>query len=556
VQRRDELAGPVPAGLRLATAIVAVALAYRFSLATLATDWRYDTPLADLVLVPPIAAALLFAALRRHRFVVFLRLGRFDYVLAGALGGIALALVAAGPTLWSKYFWAMRIDLLTLPLFAAAIVVLLFGSRALIPLGFPLLFLALAWPLPYDALLEHALSSFTQSTAWAVERLASVTHVATAVIGSDNSRYVVAHGSDSIVVSVASACSGVNGLVGFGVVGIAALWLVRGRLVRRFAWLVFGAALVWALNVARIVVVLLTARRLGEHAAFDLLHPVAGIVALNIAFLVLVRLLPLFGLRRRHFDEHDLELVDSPLARTATPAQQATPRRFAVRFAAVAAATVAFALADGQLGAAAKGLDESGRPAVAAFVDRPAAGRGWTVRRVERISWAAPYYGRHSSWVRYRLRPVGSVARRGAFTVWTDAVLSPDLGALDAFSLAHCYAFHGFRVRTSLHVDLGDGVVGRVFVYETRESVWHAVAWEWPVLRDGKVEHERIVLLASTTSRPGALIGAQPRWLRRRVLGYLNANARDDDPNPQLSHALVALAAQMVSTRVTKGVPA
>jgi hypothetical protein len=157
VRLRDDLAGPVPAGLRLATAIVAVALAYRFSLGTLAADWRYDTPLADLVLVPPLAAALLFAALRRHRFVAFLRLGRFDYAFAGLLIAAALGLLAAGPTLWSKYFWAMRIDLLTLPLFAAAVVVLLFGSRALIPLGFPVLFLLLAWPLPYEALLEHAL---------------------------------------------------------------------------------------------------------------------------------------------------------------------------------------------------------------------------------------------------------------------------------------------------------------------------------------------------------------------------------------------------------------
>ena len=527
-----------------------MALAYHFSLGTLAADWSYDTPLADLVLVPPIAAALVFAAVRRHSFVAYLRLGRFDYLLASLLAGVALLLVAAGPTLWSKYFWAMRIDLLTVPLFAAAAIVLLFGSRALIPLGFPLLFLLLAWPLPYDALLEHALTSFTSSTAWAVERAAAWTHVATPVAGADASRYVVRHGSGTIVVSVASACSGVNGLVGFGVVGIAALWLVRGRFVRRFAWLAFGAALVWVLNVVRIVAVLFTGQQLGEHAAFDLLHPIAGIVALNLAFLLLVRMLPLFRLQRRYFDEHDLELVDSPLARTAAPAQQATPARFALRVGFIAAATCALALADGQLGAAAKGLDESGRPALAAFVDRPVAGGGWRVQRVEDIGWATPYYGRHSSWVRYRLRPTGIVARRGAYTVWTDAILSPDLGALDAFSLAHCYAFHGFRVLTALRVDLGNGVVGRLFVYRTKEAMWHAVAWEWPVLSGDKVQHERIVLLASTTARPKAPAGRQTDSLERRILRYLNAGARDDDPNPQLSRSLVALGTEMVSARV------
>jgi hypothetical protein len=149
------------------------------------------------------------------------------------------------------------------------------------------------------------------------------------------------------------------------------------------------------------------------------------------------------------------------------------------------------------------------------------------------------------------LRPRGAAAARGRFTVWTDAILSPDLGALDAYSLAHCYAFHGFDVKADLHADLGNGVVGRLFVYQTREAVWHAVAWEWPVLRRGRVDHERIVLLASSTARPSAAAVARPPWVRRHVLGYLNARAHDDDPNTALSRAMVALAAQMISVRVS-----
>ena len=325
---RGVLAPHVPAGPRLAVAIVAVAVAYHFSLGTLASDWRYDTPLADLVLVPPIAAALLVAASRRHRYVAFLRLGRFDLVLAGMFAAAALGLVAAGPALWSKYFWAMRIDLLTLPLFAAAAIVLLFGARALVPLAFPIAFLLLAWPLPYLALLERGLTAFTNATAWAVAHAASFTHVASVIAGSGDSRYFVEHGGNPIVVSVASACSGVNALIGFGVVGIAALWLVRGPVVRRLAWLLAGAALVWALNVVRIVGVFLVAHLLGEHAAFDLLHPVAGIIALNLAFVLLIWLLPLFGLERRRLD--DFEVVDTPLARTALPAHQATPWRIEI----------------------------------------------------------------------------------------------------------------------------------------------------------------------------------------------------------------------------------
>jgi len=342
----------------------------------------------------------------------------------------------------------------------------------------------------------------------------------------------------------------VNALIGFGVVGIAALWLVRGRVVRRLAWLVVGAALVWSLNVVRIIGVFLAARLLGEHAAFDLLHPVAGIVALNVAFLLLLWSLPLFGLARRRLD--DFEVVDTPLARTAAPAQQATPRRIGARLLLLVGLTGAIALADGQLGSAAKGLEESGRPAVGAFVDRPSAGTGWTVRRLEEIGWATPYYGRHSSWVRYRLRPAGSLAARGKFTVWTDAVLSPDLGALNAFTLAHCYAFHGFHVLVSRRVDLGDGVIGQLFVYRTSRTFWHALAWQWPVLRGDKVEHERIVLLANTQTHPRMRAEPRSSWLTDRMLSYLNAHEGKRDPNVALSHALAALATQMVSARIDR----
>jgi exosortase/archaeosortase family protein len=547
---RDRLAAHVPAGPRLVAAILAVTVAYHFSLGTLASNWRYETPLADLVLVPPLAAALLFAASRRHPYVAFLRLGRFDLVIAAILTLSAIVLVAAGPTLLSKYFWAMRLDLLSLPLFASATVALLFGARSLVPLTFPLLFLLLAWPLPYLALLERGLTAFTGWTAWAVQLVVSRTDLAVPVAGS-NTLYSVTHHGTRTVVGIATACSGVNSLVGFAVVGLAALWFVQGRFACRLAWLAAGAALVWSFNVVRIIAVFLVAHDVGAHAAFDLLHPVAGIVSLNLAFLILLRALPLFGLGRRRFGE--LEIVDSPLARTAPPTQQATPRRITVRLALLVVASGVLAFANGQLSSFARGYDNTGRPALAAFVDRPEAGHDWSVRRAQQIGWASSYFGRHSSWIRYELRPARTLARRQPFTVWADAVLSPDLGALDAYTLAHCYAFHGFRVDVARHLDLGNGVIGQLFVYRTSGTVWHALAWQWPVLRSRKVDHERIVLLASTITHPRATVAGRSGWLTDKLLGYVNSDARDDDDNRNLSRALTALATQMVAARVERG---
>ena len=78
----DVFARPIRPGARVLAVVTCSAIAYSFSLETLVGGWRYQTPLADLALVPFLAALLLVAAYRRHPHVVDLRLARIDVILA------------------------------------------------------------------------------------------------------------------------------------------------------------------------------------------------------------------------------------------------------------------------------------------------------------------------------------------------------------------------------------------------------------------------------------------------------------------------------------------
>jgi exosortase len=531
--------------LRLVAVIGGALLAYSFSLQSLLAGWRYDTPLAHLALVPPLAALLAFAAPRRYPHVAWLRLGHADIVLAALFLLASFTLLAAGPAIWSTYFWAGRIDLLTFPVFVAGALILLFGSRSLLSFGFPLAFLLLAWPLPYLIVLEQMLDLFTRATASAVGAIVVPMGIATFDRTVGDGTFVVHHGGTPFTVSVASACSGVNALVGFFVVAVFGIYFVRGQLLRRIAWLLTGAVLVWCFNVVRIVAVLGVGGRFGEQAAFQVLHPISGLIALNLAALVLVLLRRRFGLRWRR----DPVEVDSPLAETADPSDRALPSVVVRRLALLFVAALVFGLANGQLRALARAFSNDGRPAVAPYVTAPVAGPGWSVRRLQQIRFATPYYGRHSLWVRYRLRPMPGNPR--PFTVWLDAVTSPDLGALNAYTLAHCYAFHGFRVDLARRLDLGDGVVGQAFVYTTRDVRWHAVSWQWPVLRrDGHVEHERIVLLGSAPIRGVVKTHGRSGGLLSAVLSFLNLRAPNRDDNPTLTESMQNVAAAIVRARV------
>ena len=388
---------------------------------------------------------------------------------------------------------------MTLPLFVAAAVMLLFGTRALVRFGFALSFLLLLWPLPYHALIERTLGFFTAITTWTTTTLPGPLGLAQADPATEG-LFMVEHDGEQFSVLVGSACSGVNALVGFLVVGVFGLCFVRGAAGRRLLWLLVGAGLVWSFNVVRILGILAVGKSYGERAAFEVLHPIAGLIALNAAAVVLVLLMRPFGLRWRRAVE-----VDSPLAEPGNPQERATPTRFLRRLALLAVATVVVALANGTLQDTARGFSNDGRPAVAPFTDSPDVGSDWRAEPLETIGWATPYYGKHSSWVRYRVRP--EHVNGPAFTIWLDAVRSPDLGALNAYTLAHCYDFHDFDVNLARRVDLSDGVIGQAFVYDTSRTTWHVVSWQWPVLlEDGGSEQS-----ASSCSRAPRAAG-DGRW--------------------------------------------
>ena len=535
----------VSARIRLAAVICGVALAYSFSLRSLLDGWQYETPLAHLALVPILAGVLLFAARGRYPHIDWLRLGRVDVAVALLLFFAAFALLGVGPAIWSTYFWASRLDLLTLPLFVAAALVLLFGTRSLASFWFPLGFLLLAWPLPYLVFVEQTLTLFTHLTALGVGAIAVPTGLATVDPTGDAGTFVVTHAGAPFTVSVASACSGVNALVGFFIVAAFAAYFVRGPFLRRLAWLATGALLVWLFNVLRIIAILGTGALFGERAAFRVLHPVSGLVALNLAALLAVLLMRRYGLRWRRGQVE----VDSPLAEVAAPAERAVPGVVGRRVALLLTVAVAFALTSGPLQAASRGFSNDGRPAVAPYVDHPVGAPGWSVQRLEQIRFATPYYGAHSLWFRYRLRPLREDSR--PFTVWLDAVTSPDLGALNAYTLAHCYSFHGFRVDLARRLDLGAGVVGQAFVYTTGDVRWHAVSWQWPIAhRDRRVEHERIILLASSPVRPESAHAQNSGGVLDTVLSLLNMRAPDHDDNPALTAAMRDVAQSIVAQRV------
>jgi exosortase len=540
----------VPARLLIATA--AVAVAYHQSLGALFSNWRYQTPLSELALVPPLAAGLLVVASLRHRHVGKIRLGRVDFAVAGALLALVLLPAVLAPVVYSNYVWPMRLDLLTLPLAASATCVLLFGTRSLLAFAFPLGFLFLAWPLPHSILVEQLIAGFTSWTGAAVTAIVNVVPLAEAIPASDSSRFALTHEGKEFVLSVGSACSGVNSLIGFLIVGTACLYLIRGKIGRRLLWLASGLVVVWSFNVLRILAIFAVGRLFGEAAAIDVIHPVAGLIALNAAFVVLLLLVPRYGLVLRGLA--DRAHSDTPLSEPAPVSEHPTNRLVLSRLGVLVPAALVLALANSQLTFSAKTFDNAGLPKLHEFAAHPVVGPQWRVQRARELPWARAYFGEDATWVRYRIDARRELASK-QFTAWTDSIVTPDLGALHAFPARDCYDFHGFAVSLAQRVDIG-GVVGQLLVFTDGKGLrWHGLTWQWPVrVEDWSIAHERVTLLASSLARPDQA-RPPPRATSPRdaVLSAFNLLDPDRDTNPSVSQALKNLAADMIAERLAHG---
>jgi exosortase/archaeosortase family protein len=474
-------------------------IAYHRSLATLWRNLALDTPLAYLGLVPVIALVLGIASWRRRPFGPDIHDRQLDFIVGLPLLATALMANALLPTEMSTIYWVRRVDLLTLPVFVAGAVTLLLGVRGLVRVRAAVAFLFLAWPYPYSIALFRWLDGFTNVTIKALAVVTTHLHVAVHDPTGDGSIFNVTHGATTFPLSVASECSGANGLVGFLLVGLAFMTVVRGSRFRKLAWLAVGGAITWALNVARILIVFGVAQRWGEKVAIDGFHPVIGLVLFNLGVLAMMLLMGPFGLR----------FFEPRPARTARSLTAVAPRRMTLPnwklgVAITLSGALLMSLMNGGLSRYELVADALGTPRLAPLSVSPAALDGWQpASKIAEYTFARRFFGDTSTWNRYVMQPASTGAAVWANQpVFLDVIDNSDLSRFNAYGIEACYHFHNFEVTDPVTVDLGSGVVGTTMSWKEpqHDSGWTIAFWHWPVLDKGKIRYERAVVMMSNAS--------------------------------------------------------
>lgn len=535
--------GPLPGSLlngripvRALALVATVSVAYHYSLLTLARGVGLQTPLAYLAFVPLIAIVLGWVALRREPVQRPIHDRQLDYIVGLGLVLVAAALTWLLPSTLAARFWLYRVDLLSLPIFAAGVVTVLYGLRSVWTLRFPLGFLLLAWPVPYLPLVGDGIRAFVDATSAALTVLTQVIPIATAVPG-DDTFFFVSHGQELFPLSVSSACSGVNGLVGFILVGGALAYVVEGRLFRRLAWLAGGLVLIWLLNIARIELIFVVGTLFGQHVAIEILHPVAGLIAFNLGVFAMLVAVPKFGLRF-------VALV--PAEPNVRPAAQAAAwpllRQLRGAIAVTAALAVVLGVANAGYARYEAIADPLGSARLAPFDVRHATVADWKISLVATYEDGKPFFGQSSTWDRMLYSSTPAASLRASVPIYVDAIDTPDASSFAAYGIEECYRFHGYRIEFQGPVDIGGGVSGAVIDYHgPKDNVdWTALYWEWPYRDGANTMYQRVVLFVANgplATYAGAPADAAPAQAAR--FGATNA-------------FLATLARGMVATHLAK----
>jgi exosortase/archaeosortase family protein len=524
--------------------LVVVVVAYNYSLSTLIQNAGLETPLAYVSLVPAIALALAAIRARPLRPEPAIHDRQVDYIVGLPLVAAALAANLLLPGRMSAMFWVWRIDLLTLPFFVAGAVAIIFGVRVLWRQKLAVGYLFLGWPYPYSSVLLRVLDAFTATTLVAIREILKFLPVAKSTVSPDGTLFVVTHHGQSFPLSVVSACSGVNSVVGFLLIGSAFAAVVRGPLMRKVLWLTGGMLLLWAINLGRITFIFWAGKTWGEYVAIDVLHPFVGLVTFSLGVVVMVMLIrPLgmhIGLEPRQSAVPPVE-TRSPAARV--KAGLAVPK---VYVAIIIVTVAAIVLGISNVGLKTYNLvaDASGQPRLEAYIAAPAAPAGWVTRRVATYNWAKPLFGDTSIWDRFVLRATEGGDLHTSLPVIADVITTPDLESFSAYGVEACYQFHGYSLADVAGVDLGGGITGQAMSYTSQQyGSWSIVYWIIPVKLGGTTTYQRTVLYIQNNGQ-GVVVPATAKTAGiHNVAGSLSSSDVQLIDNRAF---LVAFARQMI----------
>jgi exosortase len=281
--------------LKSITAFVAILVVYHQDLQLVFFDALQNEATNQALLVLPIFGFLIYRKRKMLRAVtssketdqhtsIPQRMGHSSTLIGILLSTASIIFYWYG----SYTFMPLEYHILTMPIFTAGLVLVLFNLETLRQLIFPILFLFFLTPIPEELLfkLSNILSTSSSLISSAVANVLGANSIVST--GGINPTIIVTRPDNSILgFSLDTACSGVYPLIAFVMFAFLTAYIIRDKPWKKAVIFLLGIPLMYLLNVLRITIVLLLGYHYGEQLALQTFHLFGGL-ALTIIGTVLL----------------------------------------------------------------------------------------------------------------------------------------------------------------------------------------------------------------------------------------------------------------------------
>jgi exosortase len=276
------MAGISPAvALKVITCLAAIFAIYYQDLQIIFSDALQNEATNQILLVLPLLAYVIYR--KRKMLSAVVPAEKTDRLKItqhfATLSGILLCTAAIIFYWYGSYtFTPLQYHILTLPIFTAGLVLLLFNFQTLRQVAFPIAFLFFLIPIPEEILLgASSILSISSSVISSV--IANVLGVPSTLSTVGQTPTIIITRPDNTLLgfSLDTACSGIYPLIGFIMFGVFVAFIIRDKPWKKATIFLLGIPLMYILNVLRITIVLLMGYHYGEQLALQTFHLFGGL---------------------------------------------------------------------------------------------------------------------------------------------------------------------------------------------------------------------------------------------------------------------------------------
>lgn len=270
--------------IKAAIIIFAVALVYNQDINLLVNEATADAQTSYILLIPILTAYLIYRKRKILTAVTALPSQTKNEATGIALGTFALTIYLAG----SYTFHPLEYHLLSLPIFLFGCILFLFNLETLKALAFPTTFLFLLTPLPFETLYTIGGTMANYSAEITFTILKAFGLPASLTTNENIPEIILQKADTNLHFTIDVACSGIYSLLAFITFSSFTAYILRGSIKKRIIAFFAGFPLIYALNIIRILIIILLGFNLGIQLSTELFHTFGGWLLVFLGTLIIL----------------------------------------------------------------------------------------------------------------------------------------------------------------------------------------------------------------------------------------------------------------------------